>query len=108
VVWKKHKDAVNTGKIKYERGIENMVYWDRRRVLARIIENENTIEENFGCCISYATIRAEIAAGFGSKAMNKIFKNYCDICHLKCFWLDKSIGAMGNIIVIRKTKSTMG
>jgi hypothetical protein len=101
VVQKKHKDAVNTGKIKYERVIENMVYWDRRRVFARIIENGKTIGANFGCCTSYATIRAEIAAGFGNKAMNRVFKNYCDMCPLKCFWLDKSMGAMGNIILNR-------
>jgi len=100
-VRKKHEDAVNTGKIKYERGIENMVYWDRRRVFARIIENEKTIGENFGCCTSYATIRAEIAAGFGNESMNRIFKNYCDMCPLKCFWLDKSMGAIGNIILNR-------
>ncbi|MEN4006466.1 MAG: hypothetical protein PQ964_03820 [Methanobacteriaceae archaeon] len=100
-VKKQYKDAVNTGKIKYERGIENMVYWDKRRVFARIIENEKTIGENFGCCISYATIRAEIAAGFGNEAMNRIFKNYCDICPLKCFWLDKAMGAMGNIVLNR-------
>lgn len=100
-VKEKFEDAVNTGKIKYERGIENIVYWDRRRVFARIIENGKTIGRNFGCCISYATIRAEIAAGFGNKSMNRVFKNYCDICPLKCFWVDKPMGAIGNIILDR-------
>lgn len=100
-VKEKLEDTLNTGKIKYERGIENVVYWDRRRIFARIIENGKTIGENFGCCISYATIRAEIAAGFGNEAMNRAFKNYCDMCPLKCFWVDKPMGAMGNIILNR-------
>lgn len=101
IVKEKLNDGPNTGKLKFERGIENIAYWDRRRVFARIRENEDVIGANFGCCTSYATIRAEISAGFGNVAMNRIFKNYCDMCPLKCFWVDKSMGALGNIILKR-------
>jgi len=100
-VKEKHKDSTNTGKLKYKRSIENVVFWSRRRVFAHLVENGEIIGANFGCCTSYATIRAEIAAGFGNETMNRIFKNYCDMCPLKCFWLDKSMGAIGNIILNR-------
>lgn len=103
-VWEKHKNLKNTGKLKCERDIENIVQWKRRRIFVNIEEDEEVIGSNFGCCISYATIRAEISAGLGSKAMNKAFKNYCDLCPLKCFWMDKSMGAMGNIILDRMGK----
>jgi hypothetical protein len=101
----KHKGKINTGKLKYERSIQNVVIWKRRRIFAYLTEDKNIISSNFGCCISYATVRAEIAAGFGSPAMNKVFNHYCDICPVKCFWVDKSMGAMGNVILYGMNKA---
>ncbi len=95
----KHEDTNNTGKIKYERRIENVAVWSRRRIFVHLKEEDEIIGSNFGCCTSYATVRAEIAAGFGNPVMNTALNHYCDICPVKCFWLDKSMGAMGNIIL---------
>ncbi|MCE5214466.1 MAG: hypothetical protein LLF83_07090 [Methanobacterium sp.] len=95
----KHQDTNNTGKLKYERRIENVAGWSRRRIFVHLKEEDEIIGSNFGCCTSYATVRAEIAAGFGNPAMNTAFNHYCDMCPVKCFWLDKSMGAMGNIIL---------
>lgn len=103
-VKEKHEDNNNTGKLKYERGIENVAWWSRRRIFVHLKEEDEIIGSNFGCCISYATVRAEIAAGFGSPTMNNAFNHYCDMCPVKCFWLDKSMGAMGNIILHRMKK----
>ncbi|MBM4241211.1 MAG: hypothetical protein FJ150_06070 [Euryarchaeota archaeon] len=95
------KDANNTGRLKYDRNIENIVQWKKRRVFTHIQENDKIIGTNWGCCIAYATVRAEIAAGFGSRKWNHLFKNYCDMCPLKHCWMDKSMGAVGNIILHR-------
>ncbi len=95
------KDTPNTGKLKYERGIENIIRWEKRRVFTHIRENKKIIGTNWGCCIAYATVRAEIAAGFGSAKWNRLFKNYCDMCPLKHCWIGKSMGALGNIILQR-------
>lgn len=105
MIKEKHKDKTNTGKLKYERGIKNMATWNRRRVFVSLTEDEKIISSNFGCCISYATVRAEIAAGFGNPNMNKAFNNYCNQCPAKCFWVDKSMGAMGNIILYGMNKA---
>jgi len=95
------KDVKNTGKLKYERKIENIIKWKKRRVFTHIKEKNKIIGTNWGCCIAYATVRAEIAAGFGSRRWNHLFKNYCDMCPLKHCWMDKSMGAVGNIILNR-------
>ena len=95
------KDTPNTGKLKYERGIENVFQWEKRRVFTHIRENGKIIGTNWGCCIAYATVRAEIAAGFGSERWNRLFKNYCDMCPLKHCWTGKTMGALGNIILYR-------
>lgn len=95
------KDQINTGKIKHERGIKNLIEWKKRRIITYLKEDEKVIGVNWGCCIAYATIRAEISAGFGSRKWNRIFKNYCDFCPLKHCWTGKSMGALGNIILER-------
>ncbi|MEJ8543176.1 hypothetical protein U2150_06710 [Methanothermobacter wolfeii] len=91
----------NTGMEKYERGIINRVSWKRRRIHAELIEDGAVIGRNWGCCIAYATVRAEIDAGFGSRKWNILFRNYCDMCPLKHFWLEKPMGALGNRILER-------
>lgn len=91
----------NTGMEKYERGITGRLEWRGRRVHSYLIEDGKVIGRNWGCCIAYATIRAEIDAGFGSSKWNRLFRNYCDLCPLKHFWLDRSMGALGNRILHR-------
>ncbi|BAM70677.1 conserved hypothetical protein [Methanothermobacter sp. CaT2] len=94
----------NTGMEKYERGVTGRVAWRRNRIHVSLLENGEVIGRNWGCCIAYATVRAEIDAGFGSSKWNRIFKNYCDLCPLKHFWLGKSMGALGNRILQRMTR----
>lgn len=91
----------NTGRLKYEQGITNRVEWKKRRVFSYIHKEDKIIGMNWGCCTAYATVRAEIAAGFGSKKWNLLFKNYCDFCPLKHCWTGKTMGAMGNVILDR-------
>ncbi|NYB52559.1 MAG: hypothetical protein HVN35_08390 [Methanobacteriaceae archaeon] len=91
----------NTGLFKYEQGITNRVEWKNRRVYSYILKGNEIIGMNWGCCIAYATVRAEIAAGFGNRKWNLLFKNYCDFCPLKHCWTGKTMGALGNVILER-------
>lgn len=91
----------NTGRLKYEEGLVNRVEWKQRRVFAYLEKDGQIRSMNWGCCIAYATVRAEIAAGFGGRKWNRLFKNYCDFCPLKHCWTGKSMGALGNIILDR-------
>jgi len=96
------KDAVNTGKKKYDLGIENRyeVKGGRVRVtLAR--EGEILAGRVTGCCMAYGTAKAEIVAGLVPKASADLFKAYCDLCPFKHCWMEKSMGATGNIILHR-------
>ncbi|HIH61370.1 MAG TPA: hypothetical protein HA298_01605 [Methanobacteriales archaeon] len=97
----KLKGSKNTGKIKYERGILNRIKWKNRRIYTDLIEDDKIIGRNWGCCIAYSTVRAEIAAGLGSKKWNRIFKHYCDQCPLKHCWIGKAMGALGNKVLHR-------
>jgi hypothetical protein len=81
--------------------LENWVRWEKKRVFVDIKEDKKIIGSNWGCCIAYATIRAEISAGFGSTKWNRLFKHYCDMCPLKHCWTGKTMGALGNIILNR-------
>ncbi len=99
------KDVVNTGKLKYEREIENIIQWKKMRVFASIKEGNKIIGTNWGCCIAYAIVRAEIAAGFGNPKWNRLLKNYCDTCPLKHCWIGKPMGALGNVILDRMKDS---
>ncbi len=98
------KESINTGKLKYERDILNIASWKNRRIYADIVEDDEIIGRNWGCCIAYATLRAEIAAGFGSEKWNKLFKHYCDQCPLKHCWVGKAMGAIGNKVLHRMKK----
>ena len=91
----------NTGRQKYDQGLINRVEWKKRRVFTYIQQGEKIIGMNWGCCIAYATVRAEIAAGFGSRKWNLLFKHYCDFCPLKHCWTGKTMGALGNVVLDR-------
>jgi len=97
----KLKGSKNTGQIKHERNILNVIRWKNRRIYTDLTEDKKIIGRNWGCCIAYSTVRAEIAAGLGSRKWNKIFKHYCDQCPLKHCWIGKAMGALGNKVLHR-------
>ena len=45
--------------------------------------------------------RAEVVAGLVPKASSELFKNYCNLCPFKHCWMEKSMGATGNIVLQR-------
>ncbi|MHC1567869.1 MAG: hypothetical protein ACXQT5_03035 [Candidatus Syntropharchaeia archaeon] len=66
-----------------------------------LIREENTISQALGCCIAYGTVKAEINADLSGKESSQLFKAYCNLCPLKHCWMEKSMGAMGNIVLHR-------
>lgn len=101
-VKEKLKNARNTGKIKFEEGVENRYIAKGGAVRASILKGEKFLAKNvLGCCIAYSTTKAEIAAGFVSEESAKRFKAYCNLCPMKHCWMEKSMGAMGNVEIGR-------
>lgn len=99
------KNEVNTGKLKWERNIENVFKWENFHVVVSLLEGEKKLAENWGCCTAYAIVRTEVAAGLvGSKA-GKVLKGYCDQCPVKDIWLGKAMGAMGNVVLKRLSET---
>jgi hypothetical protein len=96
------KGAVNTGKKKYELGIENRYELKGGAVKVTLKQDDNILSKRtLGCCIAYGTVKAEIVAGIVPEASAEQFKIYCNLCPFKHCWLDKSMGATGNIILHR-------
>ncbi|MHC1599735.1 MAG: hypothetical protein ACXQS5_02810 [Candidatus Methanospirareceae archaeon] len=99
---KRLEDAENTGKKKYELGVEN-IYEVRGGGVRVSIRREKEVlaDRTLGCCIAYGTVKAEIDAGIISGKSSELFKAYCNLCPLKHCWLEKSMGALGNIALSR-------
>ncbi|HIE32328.1 MAG TPA: hypothetical protein EYP67_08160 [Methanosarcinales archaeon] len=96
------KGAVNTGKKKYDLGIENRYELKGGAVRVTLREGDKILaERTLGCCIAYGTVKAEIVAGIVPKASAEQFKIYCNLCPFKHCWLEKSMGATGNIVLHR-------
>jgi hypothetical protein len=96
------KDAANTGKKKYDLGIENRYEVKGGRVRVTLSRgNEILAKRVTGCCMAYGTAKAEIVAGLVPKASADLFRAYCDLCPFKHCWMEKSMGATGNIILHR-------
>ncbi|HWQ18719.1 MAG TPA: hypothetical protein VN455_03005 [Methanotrichaceae archaeon] len=96
------KDAVNTGKKKYDLGIENRYEVKGGRVRVTLARGDEILAKRVtGCCMAYGTAKAEIVAGLVPKASADLFKAYCDLCPFKHCWMEKSMGATGNIILHR-------
>ena len=96
------KDVENTGKKKYELGIENVYEAKRGGIWISLRKGEEILaERTFGCCITYGTTKAEVEAGLVSGKSVQLFKAYCNLCPLKHCWLDKPAGAIGNIVLSR-------
>jgi hypothetical protein len=99
---KKLKDAENTGKNKYNLGIENVYEVSGGSVRVSIRRGDEVLaDRTLGCCIAYGTVKAEIDAGIISKKSSELFKAYCNLCPLKHCWMDKPMGALGNIVLSR-------
>ncbi len=99
---KRLKNTENTGKKKYELGVEN-IYEVRGGGVKVSIRREKEVlaDRTLGCCIAYGTVKAEIDAGIISGKSSELFKAYCNLCPLKHCWLEKSMGALGNIALSR-------
>ncbi|MDI9619349.1 MAG: hypothetical protein QFX33_00790 [Candidatus Nezhaarchaeota archaeon] len=96
------KNVRNTGKAKFEEGVENRYEVRGGAVRTSIIKDGRVLADRvLGCCIAYSTTKAEVAAGFASKESAERFKAYCNLCPLKHCWMEKSMGAMGNIVLHR-------
>lgn len=93
----------NTGRKKFELGIENRYEVKDGHVRVTLARRSGDIlaERTLGCCMAYATVKAEIAAGLVPQASAEQFKLYCNLCPFKHCWMDKSMGATGNIILHR-------
>ncbi len=99
------KNEVNTGKLKWEHGIENIFKWDNFHVTVSLWEGERKLAENWGCCTAYAIVRTEVAAGIVGSKVGKVLKGYCDQCPVKNIWLGKAMGAMGNVVLKRLSET---
>ena len=92
----------NTGKIKYEQGVENIYEMEDGKVFVSIKRgNEMLAERVLACCMVYGMVKAEVVAGFSPKESAQQFKAYCNICPLKHCWVGKSVGSLGNIVLNR-------
>jgi len=104
----KLKNARNTGKLKFEAKVENRYVAKGGAVRASILKGEEFLAKDaLGCCIAYSTTKAEIAAGFVSQESAKRFRAYCNLCPMKHCWMEKSMGAMGNIVLHRLSEIGM-
>jgi hypothetical protein len=94
--------ARNTGREKWERRLENRYEAKGGAVRVSIAEGDRILADRIlGCCIAYGTTKAEIAAGLIPAEGAKRFKTYCNLCPMKHCWMEKSMGAMGNIVLHR-------
>lgn len=71
------------------------------RVAIREGGRKTVVEGVFGCCIAYATVKAEIEAALVSSKSAELFKAYCNLCPLKHCWMEKPTGDLGNIVLSR-------
>src|SRR5512136_880846 len=96
------KDVPNTGKKKYEKGIENRYEVKGGAVKVTLAQDDKILANGVrGCCMAYGTAKAEIVAGLVPEASAELFRTYCNLCPFKHCWMEKSMGATGNIILHR-------
>ncbi len=95
----------NTGRKKLDLGLENRYEIEHGHVRVTLARGDEILANRvLGCCMAYATVKAEIAAGLVPQASAEQFKLYCNLCPFKHCWMDKSMGATGNIILQRLTE----
>jgi hypothetical protein len=92
----------NTGQKKFEEEIENRYVVKGGMVKVTLAKGDEILAKNVrGCCMAYGTAKAEIVAGLVPEASAELFKTYCNLCPFKHCWMEKSMGATGNIILHR-------
>jgi hypothetical protein len=96
------KGTPNTGKKKYDLGIENIYQVKGGAVKVTLVQGDKILAKGVrGCCMAYGTAKAEIVAGLVPEASAELFKTYCNLCPFKHCWMEKSMGAAGNIVLHR-------
>ena len=94
--------AQNTGKKKFDLEIENRYEIHGGHVKVTLARGDEILARRVrGCCMAYGTAKAEVVAGLVPKASSELFKNYCNLCPFKHCWMEKSMGATGNIVLQR-------
>ncbi len=92
----------NTGQKKFEEEIENRYVVKGGSVKVTLARGDEIMAKGVrGCCMAYGTAKAEIVAGLVPEASAELFKTYCNLCPFKHCWMEKSMGATGNIILHR-------
>ena len=92
----------NTGLKKFEEEIENRYEVKGGHVKVTLARGDEILAKGVrGCCMAYGTAKAEIVAGLVPEASAELFKTYCNLCPFKHCWMEKSMGATGNIILHR-------
>jgi|SRR3972149_565484 len=101
------KDRRNTGKDKYERGMENHFFFKNDKVCCEIIENGRLLGRASRCCIAYAGVVAEVHAGIAGTKWGALFKEYCKICPVKLCRQGKNTGEEGNNLLVTLEKRNL-
>jgi hypothetical protein len=92
----------NTGLKKFEEEIENRYEVKGGHVKVTLARGDEILAKGVrGCCMAYGTAKAEIVAGLVPEVSAELFKTYCNLCPFKHCWMEKSMGATGNIILHR-------
>ncbi len=101
------KGKRNTGKDKYERGMENHFFFKNGRICCEIKEKGTVIGRAMRCCIAYAGVVAEAHAGIAGPKWGALFKEYCRICPVKLCMKGKSTGEEANNLLTELEKKKM-
>jgi hypothetical protein len=101
------KDKKNTGKDKYERGMENHFFFKNDMVCCEIIEKGLMLGRALRCCIAYAGVAAEVHAGIAGPKWGALFKEYCRICPTKLCRKGKNTGEEANNLLVSLEKRDM-
>ncbi|MCZ7399514.1 MAG: hypothetical protein O8C62_07525 [Candidatus Methanoperedens sp.] len=101
------RDKRNTGKEKYERGIENWFFFKNDRVCCEIKEKGVVLGRALRCCIAYAGVAAEVHAGMAGPKWGALFKEYCRICPVKLCRKGKNTGEEANNLLTALEKKDM-
>lgn len=101
------KDKRNTGKDKYERGMENHFFFKNDRICCEIIEKGQVLGRALRCCIAYAGVVAEVHAGIAGPKWGALFKEYCRICPMKLCRKGKNTGEEANNLLVSLEKRNL-
>jgi hypothetical protein len=101
------KDKRNTGKEKYERGLENHFFYKNDRVCCEIVDKGKILGRAMRCCIAYAGVVAEVHAGLAGQKWGALFKEYCKVCPVKLCRKGKNTGEEANNLLTTLERKNM-